>query len=162
MNFERKIIERSLRLALSGKGSHVEVQNVFAGLDWRVAGARPEQVPYSLFQLLHHMIYWQEWVLKWLDGERPPVAKHASDSWPVQVGPAVRKDWEEALQRFRKGLAGLRSRFREADLLTKRGRKSRLGMLHTIASHNSYHAGQAALLRRMLGKWPPPSGGVTW
>jgi len=35
-------------------------------------------------------------------------------------------------------------------------------MLHTIATHNSYHAGQVALLRQLLRKWPPPSGGVTW
>ena len=35
-------------------------------------------------------------------------------------------------------------------------------MLYTIASDNSYHAGQAALVRVMLDAWPPPSGGLTW
>jgi uncharacterized damage-inducible protein DinB len=28
--------------------------------------------------------------------------------------------------------------------------------------HNSYHVGQIAMLRRMLGAWPPQSGGDTW
>jgi uncharacterized damage-inducible protein DinB len=37
-----------------------------------------------------------------------------------------------------------------------------LEMLHLIGSHTSYHVGQVALLRQMLGAWPPPSGGVTW
>jgi len=162
MNAEVKILERSLRQALSGKGAHIEAGNVFEGLDWRAAGARPAQVPHSLYQLLNHMIYWQEWVLQWLDGGRAPVPKHASEGWPGGTSPDGQKDWEEALQRFRKGLAGLRRRSRQADLVTKRGRKSRLEMLHAIASHKSYHAGQAALLRRTMGKWPPPSGGVTW
>jgi len=35
-------------------------------------------------------------------------------------------------------------------------------MLHAIGAHNSYHAGQVAFLRQLLGKWPPPSGGLTW
>jgi uncharacterized damage-inducible protein DinB len=39
---------------------------------------------------------------------------------------------------------------------------SRLRMFHTIASHTSYHIGQVVMLRQLLGKWPPPSGGLTW
>jgi uncharacterized damage-inducible protein DinB len=35
-------------------------------------------------------------------------------------------------------------------------------MAQTMGAHNSYHAGQAVLLRQLLGQWPPPSGGLTW
>jgi len=35
-------------------------------------------------------------------------------------------------------------------------------MLWQIAMHNSYHAGQIALLRRQAGAWPPERGGDTW
>ena len=34
--------------------------------------------------------------------------------------------------------------------------------LEVLALHNSYHLGQIVLLRRILGAWPPPSGGDTW
>lgn len=34
--------------------------------------------------------------------------------------------------------------------------------LHAVAAHNNYHAGQVTFLRQVLGKWPPPSGGLTW
>lgn len=40
--------------------------------------------------------------------------------------------------------------------------KSPLEMLIAVAAHNSYHAGQAVVLRQLLGMWPPPSGGLTW
>ena len=60
---------------------------------------------------------------------------------------------------------GLRMIVRAAekgDLLTKRGMKTPLEMLQTIASHNSYHVGQVVVLRQRLCAWPPPSGGLTW
>src|SRR5262249_12094487 len=50
----------------------------------------------------------------------------------------------------------------KADLLAKRGRKTPLEVLQTIASHNSYHLGQVVVLRQRLCAWPPPSGGLTW
>jgi uncharacterized damage-inducible protein DinB len=28
--------------------------------------------------------------------------------------------------------------------------------------HNSYHFGQIAMLRRVLGAWPPRGGGDSW
>ena len=148
--------------AISGKGSHVETRRVFSGMSWRLAGERPAGVPHSLFQLLNHMIYWQAWVLRWLGGRTPPVPKHAAGSWPGAIGPASRVRWEQAVRRFRAGVTKLERHARGGDLESRRGGKSRLEMLQIIGAHNSYHAGQAAILRQMLGKWPPPGGGVTW
>jgi uncharacterized damage-inducible protein DinB len=162
VNSDREILDKIIGHALSGKGAHVEAQNIVAGVEWKVAGTRPEGVPHSLFQLLNHMNYWQDWAVKWLDGKKPPIPKHASGSWPGSPGPASPEEWERAVQHFRSGLDELDRRAREADLFSKRGEKTRLEMLHTIASHNSYHAGQVVLLRQMLGTWPPPSGGLTW
>ncbi|HTT33353.1 MAG TPA: DinB family protein [Methylomirabilota bacterium] len=157
-----KILEKAVGRALSGEGAHAEGQHVFEGFDWRLAGKRPEGVPHSLFQLLNHLNYWQNWVVEWLEGKKPPLPKHASGSWPGSESPESRKEWDSAVENFSKGLAALDKASRSADLFTDGGRKSRLEMLQTIASHNSYHVGQAVLLRQMLESWPPPSGGLTW
>jgi uncharacterized damage-inducible protein DinB len=162
MSSSRKILEKTISNALSGKGAHVGTKNLFAGLDWKVAGARPEGAPHSLFQLLNHMSYWQDWVVKWLAGENPAIPRHAAGSWLGSPGPASAKEWQRAVRSFQNGLKELDRRSRDADLLGMRGKHSRLGMLQAIASHNSYHVGQAVLLRQMLGTWPPPSGGLTW
>ena len=154
---------RVIRHALTGKGAHVEAGDVFAGLDWKVAGARPGSFPHSLYQLLNHMIYWQDWVVKWIEGKTPPIPKHASGSWPGATAPTSREQWEQAVRHFRQGLDELDRRFRDAEFrLPKRRKKSPLEMLQTLGAHNSYHAGQVALLRQILGNWPPPSGGLTW
>jgi uncharacterized damage-inducible protein DinB len=31
-----------------------------------------------------------------------------------------------------------------------------------MVAHNSYHVGQIAMIRRVLGAWPPRAGGDTW
>jgi len=59
--------------------------------------------------------------------------------------------------RFRKALKALDQRSKKADLLSRYGRMTRLEMLHAVASHDSYHAGQVVFLRQSIGSWPPPS-----
>lgn len=159
---DRNVLELTTRGALSGKNAHVESAKVLAGLDWRPAGARARGVPHSAFQIVNHMTYWQEWAVKWLDGKRPRPPRHAAGGWPGKVSPANRQEWSRSVRRFRTSLAALEKRARREDLLSKHGTMTRLEMLRIIGSHTSYHVGQAALLRQLLGAWPPPSGGVTW
>jgi uncharacterized damage-inducible protein DinB len=159
---DRSVLQRTTRAALSGKNSHVESTKVLAGLDWKLAGARARGVPHSVFQLVNHMTYWQEWVVKWLDGRRPRAPRHAAGGWPGRVGPANRKEWSQSVRRFRASLAALDQRTRGKELLSKQASMTRLEMFRIIGSHTSYHVGQVALLRQMFGAWPPPSGGVTW
>jgi hypothetical protein len=155
-------LEKLARRALSGKGSHVKTKDVFSGLEWRAAGLKPHGVPHSVYQLLMHMSFWQDWVVGWLVGRNPAVPRHASGSWPTEGRCASRGDWDAAVQQFRRNLGKLERACRGADLTSGRGRSPRIRMLCAIAAHNSYHAGQVALLRQLLGKWPPPSGGLTW
>jgi uncharacterized damage-inducible protein DinB len=162
VNDERRAAERAAAGAVSGEGAHVEVRHVFAGLDWKLAGRRPEGAPHSVYQLLNHVVYWHEWVLRWLDGKRPAVPRHASGSWPGSAAPRDRAAWEAVVRRLGRALDGLERRAHAADLLAKRGEKTGLEMLQTIGSHASWHAGQAALVRQMLGAWPPPAGPLTW
>jgi uncharacterized damage-inducible protein DinB len=113
-------------------------------------------VAHTVFQLLNHMVFWQDWVVAWLDGQKPP---STSGSWRGSDGPATREEWERAVGRFRSGLAELARCAGEGDLLIKRGRTSPLEMLQTAISHTSYHTGQVVMLRQMLGAWPPSPRG---
>ena len=166
MNGDRKILEKIVSHVLSGKGAHAEAESVFEGLDWKLTGIHQDGAEHSIFQLLNHMIYWQEWVMKWLDGEEAAIPERAAGSWPGSLAPANQEDWERAVGRFKAGVDELTAQSREGDIFSLRlsvaTEKSRLEMIHTIGSHNSYHLGQVVILRQMLGAWPPPSGGLTW
>ena len=162
MNTDGKVLEKVIQHAFSGKGAHVGMKDAFDGLDWKLAGVQPESASHSIFQLLNHMIYWNQWVVKWLAGQKPAVPKHAQASWPGNTAPQTAAEWREALRQLSQELRKMTRATQEADLLVKRGAKTRLEMLQTIASHNSYHLGQVVLLRERLCAWPPPSGGLNW
>ena len=44
----------------------------------------------------------------------------------------------------------------------QQNKQLRINEIQVIGTHNSYHAGQIALLRRQAGAWPPERGGDTW
>lgn len=162
MSDHDKEILAIIEKALSGKGAHVATRTIFDGLDWKTAGALPAGAPHSIYQMLWHLNFWQDWAIKWLEGGNPKIPKHAVGSWPGKPSPANAKQWQGAVKHFRAGLQRMAGQAKKGDLFAARGGHTRLGMLHAIASHNSHHAGQVVTLRQMLGKWPPPSGGVTW
>ncbi len=161
MGADDKVLRKMISDALSGKGAHVATKNAFDGLDWKLAGTQTEGVP-SIFQLLNHVLYWNEWVVKWLAGKTPPVPKHAPGGWPGKTAPQNAAEWKQALKRFRQTVQVMARASQQTDLLAKDRSRTRLEMLQAIASHNSYHIGQVVLLRKQLGAWPPPAGGLTW
>ncbi|WP_088005497.1 DinB family protein [Indiicoccus explosivorum] len=151
-----------LKTALHGRPAHVETGTVFNGLDWESAGKKPAGAPHSIWEQLVHMIYWQEYMLTELRGEIPVSPEHASESWPAEQAPSGEKLWKETVERF---LQGLQEAQQEAEKDLGENvveDRSRMSLLMTIIMHNSYHAGQVAYLRRMIGAWPPPEGGDTW
>lgn len=162
MTGETKVLAGAIQQALTGHGAHAGTAHVFTGVDWKTAGTLPRGAPHTLFQLLGHMTYWQDWAVKWLDGKKPAPPKHAAGSWPVSSSPVSADEWRHAIKRYEQGLQALESRCAKGDLFARHGKKSALEMIQAIASHNSYHAGQAAFLRRQLGTWPPPAGGLSW
>lgn len=155
---------RVLRNALAGRGAHLQPARALAGLPWERAGERPAGSPHTIWQILSHMIFWQDFILAQLRGEDPPFPEHAADSWPGAEAPASEAEWRAAVEHFTRGLDEAMRHTRrdlESELSSRPGR-TRAESLVALAQHNSYHAGQVILLRRMLGAWPPPGGGDTW
>lgn len=148
--------------SLSGRGAHALVRDAVDGLDWEAAGESAGGGAHTVFQIVNHLVYWHDFALAWIDGGKPVTPEHAAESWPGGEAPETEAAWGDAVRRFLAGLGGLEERARELELFEDRGPKTVLEILQLIASHNSYHVGQIAGLRRALGAWPPPGGGATW
>ena len=156
---------RTLGHSLRGEGAHVEVSAAIDGMDWRLAGVRPPGAPHSVFRVLNHMIYWQDVFLQRLTGAYAPSPAHAIDGWPGEDAPRDAAQWTAAVERFNQGLVALQALINPDtldDVLPNWNYRTRAEAIANVASHNSYHLGQLVLLRRMLGAWPPPTGGDTW
>jgi uncharacterized damage-inducible protein DinB len=163
MTADTAVLQGVLLQALSGRGAHVRVAAACEGLAWKQAGLRPDGAPHSIFQIVNHMVYWQDFSLRWLAGDKPPSPRHAAQSWPGKAKPSGAEDWDRTLEQLRRGLAELDRWAAEEEPFSDRGSgKTTLEILQMIATHNSYHVGQVATLRQLLEAWPPPGGGATW
>jgi uncharacterized damage-inducible protein DinB len=158
------VLTRMLAKGLEGKGAHALSSGSLQGLDWKAAGQKPAGSPHSIFMIVNHTVYWQEFLLARLRGENPTVPAHAADSWPGAEAPETEADWEEAVTQFQEGLKlalAEAEKDPEGEVVSRPG-VARAELIDQIANHNTYHLGQVALLRRMLASWPPPCGGDTW
>jgi uncharacterized damage-inducible protein DinB len=155
-------VRESLRSAMCGSEAHIEPIRAIEGMAWEEAGRHVPGVAHTIHELLNHMIYWQNWTIQWLDGNDPPLPEHAHLSWPGGERPKNESDWEGTIRTFLEGLRQLDRRCLECELLRVQERWTPVQMLVSVALHNSYHLGQIVSTRRLMGIWPPPSGGNTW
>ena len=156
---------------LRGKGSHVDPLVCIEDISLEVAARRVLGFPHSIFDLVFHMNYWMSYELRRIRGERPPYPEHNAESFPS--APTSAAEWD----RLRSELSGLlaelatlaaspRAKLDRQIQSAHAGDKTVAGTLEAVlwqmVAHNSYHAGQIALIRRALGVWPPRAGGDTW
>jgi uncharacterized damage-inducible protein DinB len=156
-----------------GRGAHSEATSIVEGVDTGLAGTLPAGAPNSIFQLVFHVNYWVDYELRRIAGEDPPYPEHASMSWPEAPAPRDAAEWRATVARFKTLLAEMRRLAQDKAALARPvkavttehydNQGGTLGdvLVQTVV-HNSYHLGQVAFVRRMLGAWPPPSGSDTW
>ena len=169
--------DTTLRELIYGKGAHVDPVACVEDISAEVAARTVAGYPHSIWQIVEHMNYWMDYELANIAGENPHYPDKAIESWPTRPDPAensaVAQQWLATTSRFADCLSRLAG-LAESDSATLERKIQNAGspqaprestvhaMLWQITAHNSYHAGQIALLRRQSGAWPPERGGDTW
>ena len=165
--------QRVLLELLHGTGAHIDPIGCFADLSAEVAGRKADAAPHTIWEWVSHLNYWMEFDLRRIIGEGPQYPEHASEGWPPHSAPQSEAERHEAVKRFRELLGEFEALAnstpealsREVPPATQRHTQqasSVLAMLWQTITHNSYHVGQIALVRRVLGAWPPAAGEDTW
>ncbi len=152
--------------AVTGAGAHVAASVALEELTAAQARRRPSRKLATIWEELAHVVFWQEFILQTVRGGQPQPPATAAGGWPAMPsGRSAVEAWEALKGRFVTSLAEIQMIARENDLEGQVGqeKKSTLGeQLLMLGTHNSYHFGQIVALRRLIGAWPPPSGGATW
>ncbi|MBX2820140.1 MAG: DinB family protein [Rhodothermaceae bacterium] len=157
--------QQLLSNALSATGVHIDPQDILDGLVWNISGVTPNGFPHSIFQIVNHVIYWQDLFLSGLEATKMAGPKHAEEGWPGEKEPKSMSEWDELVERYKASLKHASTEIKSKNpLLNVPAAEStkRIDILNAYALHVSYHAGQIVLIRRVLGAWPPPGGGHTW
>jgi uncharacterized damage-inducible protein DinB len=170
--------DTTLRELVYGKGAHVDPVACVEDISSELAARTVAGYPHSIWQIVMHMNYWMDYDLGKIAGENRLYPDKAIESWPAHPSPAagsrpVEDQWQATILRFADLLTQL-ARLAESDAAALERKVQSVGspqsprestvhaMLWQIVAHNSYHAGQIALLRRQFGAWPPQRGGDTW
>jgi uncharacterized damage-inducible protein DinB len=166
-------MSQALTELLHGKGAHADPLACIEDLSADLAARHVAGFPHSVGQLVSHMNYWMDYDLRRIRGEKPPYPAHNSESFPSKSTPADSEEWDHLRRRFAalidNSAALANSSRQELERVieaTHPSHKERAATLEAVlwqlVAHNSYHVGQIAMIRRMLGAWPPRAGGDTW
>jgi uncharacterized damage-inducible protein DinB len=165
--------QRALLELIRGHGAHADAVECFRGLSHDLAGRLVDPFPHSVWQELGHVNFWMRYEVGRISGAGADYPDRASLSWNADPAPRDRAAWDAELRAFDALLGDLARIAESGDVELRRSITSPhashegvdttiLGILWQTVAHNSYHLGQVAMLRRMLGAWPPPGGGDTW
>ena len=177
MNTQSSAVEpasqRVLLELLRGKGAHVDPIACISDVSAELAGRKAGALPHTIWELVCHLSYWMDFDLRRISNEKPIYPEHAEEGWPPRSAPESEAEWCHAVTRFRELLGEwenlanstperLAVQVAPATERHTQQDSSLLAMLWQTVTHNSYHIGQVALVRRALGAWPPAAGGDTW
>ncbi|MFQ6053169.1 MAG: DinB family protein [Candidatus Bathyarchaeia archaeon] len=150
---EVELIIHQLKTTFDGTAWHgPSLMDTLREVDADEARRRPIEGRHPIWEIVTHCAYWMNAVAGALKGEGMPSIELGSEKdWP-QMGETER-GWTAAVEGLRKSHDGIVDALASFEC-------SRLGgavpgrsytyrkMLHGIADHNLYHAGQIAVLRR--------------
>ena len=142
-----------LRCAHEGEAWHgPSLRETLAGVNAEMAAARPIAGAHTIWELVRHVIAWVRAVGTRLDGE--PVELPAAEDWPA-IGDTGEAAWRNTLatldqetNRFQNRISRLPEGTLENGVPGKD--YSVRFMLEGAIQHHLYHAGQIAVLKKMV------------
>jgi uncharacterized damage-inducible protein DinB len=114
----------------------------------------------TIWQIVNHLLFWNEDVVHRLRGTVNPNKAADNDVTFGQPGdPFDEAGWEQTLVRFRSVMKELRSTIADVedgqlDMPYRPDSPSIQRLLSNIMMHDTYHIGQIVLLRKLRSSWP--------
>jgi len=158
---------------LRGQGAHADPVACVEDVSAEMAARLMAGFPHSLGAQVFHMNYWMDYELRRVRGLKPKYPEHNAESFPAATCPADAREWDALRGRFADLLSEyaalaksspqeLDRQIESAHEGDKKVASALRDVITQMVAHNSYHVGQMAMQRRVLGIWPPRAGGDTW
>jgi len=156
MKSEHDVLIAELIKLLNGGSAHASLDDALDGLPAQLRGVKPDNLPYSIWQLVEHIRIAQWDMLKFSEHE-----KHESPEWPEgywvkDVAPKDDAEWESSLKQIKDELNEFIGLLQSGDIykaIPHGDGQSILREALQIADHNAYHTAEIIVIRRMLGDW---------
>jgi len=152
---ELERIVDQLRRAFEGEAWHgPAVTEILEGITAQQAAARPSGAVHSIWEIVLHIAAWESAGARRLRGDRAQLP--TEEDWPV-VTISSEEAWQQTMKALKQGNEELRtaiSRLDESrlDQPILEDMSSAYRTLHGIVQHDLYHAGQIAILKKMVSE----------
>ena len=155
-----RLVDQFKRAHDGGPWHGSPVKRILKGVTAKQAATRPRKGGHSIWELVLHLTAWRNEVAERTAGK--PAATPAAGDWP-KVGEPTPARWKAALaaldashQRMVRVARGLSDDHLLKPTSDPRNRPLGTGvsyyeLLHGAVQHDAYHAGQIAILKRVLG-----------
>jgi uncharacterized damage-inducible protein DinB len=145
---------------LVGKGIHIDSKIALKGLSPSLARKKPRDNVHSCWELLHHVVVWQEAMIVAIKGNEVDWDGIAtSNNWPTAEMLAVDSNLSNLLLRFEKGIGEVENLLENLDFnnpMPGWDNDPIIQGINVLLQHNSYHIGQIVIVRKLLGDPPQP------
>jgi hypothetical protein len=145
---------------LDGVDARMRFDDAIADFPDDAINRRAPNVEYSPWHLLEHVRLTQADILEYVTS-----ANYVSKEWPREYWPdfstsATREQFDATIEGFRADARALRNLIRDPDrspfaVIPGTPGHTLLREVRIVGDHNAYHIGEFAILRQVMGTWPP-------
>ena len=150
------VVENLVDLIEKGN-AHVSLDDAL-DIPFSLLGERPANVPYSTWQLAEHIRIAQWDLLEFSRNAKHVSPKWPDEYWPKETAPQSEDAWKECIKQIKADRKSFTELVKNSgDDLYKPfdygDGQSLLKEAMVLADHNSYHAGEIVIIRRLLNAW---------
>jgi hypothetical protein len=156
MDNQHKILINEVTKLLLGGNAHASLKDALAGLPDDLRGVKPENVPYSIWQLVEHIRIAQWDMLQFSKDADHKSPKWPDDYWPKESTPKTDAEWKGAIKQINDDLDEFIELLEHSDIyqpLQHGDGQTILREALQIADHNAYHIAEIVAIRRFLKAW---------
>jgi hypothetical protein len=165
MKIDKKISEdhamlvKNLVSLLEKGNAHVSLDRTLQGIPLASLGETPPRLPYSIWQIAEHVRIAQWDLLEFSRNEKHISPQWPEGYWPKEAAPLNEDAWEQCVSQIKADRASFIALIKQAGVALYQPFKhgdgqSLLKEVLVLADHNSYHAGEIVIIRRLFNIWP--------
>lgn len=153
-----KEIVKTLKGLLLKANAHVTFADAVKGLPAELRGVVPENLPYSIWQLVEHIRITQADILEFSRDADYQSPSWPEGYWPRETAPASEHAWKKSLEQIKEDTNAFIELLEApgAELFTPFPYGDGQHLFREavlIADHTSYHTGEILAIRRLLKAW---------
>jgi hypothetical protein len=164
MSTETEGLREQLLALVDGHGAHMPFDEAVRDFPEDAINRRPPNVPYTPWHLVEHIRIAQRDILDYIHDRAYLAPAWPEEYWPARDAQATAADFAASIASFRDDQRALHALVADpsTDLLAVipgTPGHTILREVRLVGDHNAYHIGEFAILRQVMGTWPPDRQG---